>query len=108
MIKTEVLYDMLPQIVEVYEKLDVEGFRNKMTKENKAKKIEDKALGIKLFLFVLKSSQKIKKEVFEIVSVFENMTVEEVKAQSFGKTIATLKEILQDEEAVELFKSAVK
>jgi len=108
MLKTDIVYDALPMVVEIYEKLDVDGFRTKMTKENKGKEIDNKALGIKLVMFILKSTPLIKEEVFEVVSVFEGLTVEEVKAQSIGKTIGSLKEILMDEEAIELFKSAVK
>jgi len=108
MVSTEKVYDMLPAICECYEKLDIEGFRNKLTKEYKGKKTENKDLGLKLLMFVLKNTPLIKEEIFGVVSIFEDKEIEEIKEQSFGKTITSLKELFMDKEAIELFKSAVK
>jgi len=64
--------------------------------------------GINLFKFVLKNSAKVKEEVFEIVAVFEEKTVEEIKAQDFMLTINTFKEIFSDKDAVGLFTQAIR
>jgi len=64
--------------------------------------------GINLFKFVLKNSAKVKEEVFEIVAVFEEKSVEEIKAQDFMLTINTFKEIFSDKDAVGLFTQAIK
>ena len=105
---TEKAFDMLPTVVVLYEKLDLDGYRKQLAKENKGKKdVNNTLLGIDLFKHVLKNSAKIKEEIFEIVSIFEDKTIEEVKAQSFGKTINTVKDIFTDKDATELFKSAI-
>lgn len=108
MLTTNQVFDMLPTVVVLYEKLDLDKYRKKIAKENKDKKdVDSTVIGIDLFKYVLKNSAKIKEEVFEMVSIFEDKPIEEVKAQSFGKTIATVKEIFTDKDATELFKSAI-
>lgn len=107
MLTTEKAFDMLPAVVDIYDKLDIDVYIKKMAKENKGKKLDEKSLGINLFKFVLKNSSKVKDEVFEIVAVFEEKTAEEVKGQNFMLTISTFKEIFTDKEAVSFFKSAI-
>lgn len=119
-ISTEKAFDMLPIVITIYEKLDMDEYRKELAKklaeENKGKDAKDKQnintvfLGIDLFKYIMKYSQKIKTEVFEIVSIAEDMTVKEVENQSLGKTISTLKDIFASEggaDAVELFKQAI-
>jgi hypothetical protein len=108
MINTEKAFDMLPMVVDLYEKLDIDGYRKSLAKESKSKKnIDAEVLGIDIFKYILKNSGKVKEEFFEIVSVFEDKSIEEVKAQGFGKTINTIKEIFTDKDTTELFKSAI-
>ena len=107
MINSEQLFDMLPTVVEIYDKLDLDTYLKKIGKENKVKKLNDKAVGIELFKYVLKNSGKIKEDMFEIVAVFQEITIEEAKTQSFGKTIKTIKEVFTDEEATVFFKQAI-
>ena len=107
MISTEKIFDMLPAVVDLYDKLDIDGYRKKIVKENKGKEADQTELGINLFKYVLKNSGKIKNEVFEIVSVFEDRTVDEIKAQNFMLTLGTLKAIFSDKEAVSFFKDAM-
>jgi len=105
---TEKAFDMLPMVTVMYEKLDIDGYRKKLKAESKGKKdISANVIGIDLFKYILKSSGKIKEEVFEIVSIAEDMTIEEVKAQTFTKTIKTMKDIFTDKDTTELFKSAI-
>ena len=108
MINTEMAFDMLPAVVDLYDKLDIDVYIKKMSEENKGKKLDEKSLGINLFKFVLKNSSKVKNEVFEIVAVFEEKTVEEVKSQNFMLTIGTFKAIFTDKEAVSFFKQAMR
>lgn len=108
MITTSQAFDMLPAVVDLYDKLAIDVYMEKMAEKNKGKKLDEKSLGINLFKFVLKNSSKVKDEVFEIVAVFEEKTVEEVKAQNFMLTISTFKEIFTDKEAVSFFKSAIR
>lgn len=108
MITTNQVFDMLPMVVDLYDKLDLDGYRKKLSEENKGKKdVTAEGLGIDVFKYILKNSGKVKEEFFEIVSIFEDKTIEEVKAQSFGKTINSMKEIFTDKETTELFKSAI-
>ena len=110
MFTTEKAFDMLPTVVVLYEKLDIDGYRNRLIEENKDKSKKDldiKVLGTDIIKYILKNSYKVKEEVFEIVSIFEEKDIEEVKAQSFIKTINTIKEIIADKDAMELFKSAI-
>ncbi|MBU3176093.1 hypothetical protein KPL47_06890 [Clostridium estertheticum] len=108
MISTEKVYDMLPVVTVLYDKLDLDGYRKKFIKENKGKKDIDKnAIGIDVFKHILKNSQKVKEEIFEVVAIFEEQTVEEVKAQSFMKTLNSLKEIFSDKETVDFLKQAI-
>ena len=107
-ISTEKVFDMLPTVVDIYEKIGIEEYRKSVAKENKGKTdVDSMGLGINLFMFVLKNSKNIKEEIFELVAAFEELTIEEAKAQAPGKTIATAKAIFTNKEAVELFKSAV-
>ena len=107
MISTEKAFDMLPSVVDLYDKLDIDGYRKKTIKENKGKEADQTTLGINLFKYVLKNSGKIKNEAFEIVSVFEDRPVDEIKAQNFMLTLGTLKAIFTDKEAVSFFKDAM-
>ena len=108
MFNTDKAFDMLPSVVDLYEKLDLDTYRKKIAQQNKGKEdVNNEALGIDLFKYVLKNSAKVKEEVFEIVSIFEGKPVQEVKAQSFMKTINTIKDIFSDQETTNFFKSAM-
>ena len=107
MFNTEKAFDMLPTVVEIYDKLDLDNYRKQIARENKDNKTSAETLGINMFKYVLKNSKKIKEEVFEVVAIFEDKTVEEIKVQSPGKTINTLKNIFSDKDTQELFKSAI-
>ncbi|AFQ46262.1 hypothetical protein [Desulfosporosinus meridiei] len=108
MLTTEKAFDMLPNVVDLYDKLDLDGYRKKVAEENKGKSLDQMSAGINLFKFVLKNSGKVKNEVFEIVAVFEDKAVEEIKAQNFITTMNSFKEIFSDKEAVGFFKDAIR
>ena len=107
MVSTEKVFDMLPVVVELYDKLDIDTYRKDLEKENVGKRLNKNDLGINIFKYVLKNSLKVKNEFFEIASIFEEKTIEEVKAQSFGKTINVIKEVFTDKETLDFFKSAM-
>lgn len=108
MVSTDKVFDMLPSVVVLYDKLDIDGYRKKIAAENKGKKnLNNEVLGIDLFKYILKNSGKIKEEVFEIVAIFEDKTVEEVKSQSFMTTINTVKGIFQDKETMDFLAQAM-
>ena len=101
---TEQIFDMLPYAVEIYEKIDFDGYRKKLQAKYKGKKIDPTDAGIDAFKFVLKNSSKVKEEFFQLVAIAENKTVEEVRNQNFIETIKTIKEIFSNKELVDFFK----
>lgn len=107
MVSTEKVFDMLPVVVELYDKLDLDEYRKKLQEENKVKKLNANDLGIEIFKHILKNSSKVKENFFEMVAIFEEKKVEEVKNQSFAKTIKTIKEIFTDKEMTDFFKQAI-
>lgn len=107
MVSTEKVFDMLPVVVEIYDKLDIDTYRKELEKENVGKRLNKMDAGINIFKHILKNSSRVKDECFEIVSIFEEKTLEEVKTQSFVKTISTMKEIFTDKETMDFFKSAM-
>jgi len=104
---TEKALDLLPHIVDVYDKLNVDSYIKKTKAKNKGKKVEAELAGIDLFKYVMKNIGKAKEEIFEVVSILEEKTVAEVREQSIFETIKSIKAIFNDEELVELFKSAM-
>ena len=108
MISTSQAYDMLPFVVDLYDKIEADSYVKKAIEENKGKKLDQLISGIDIFKFILKNSAKVKNEVFEIVAIFQDKTVEEIKAQNFVITVKSLKEIFSDKEAVELFVDAIR
>jgi hypothetical protein len=106
MISTETVFDMLPSVVILYDKLDIDGYRKRLAEKNKGNMDAEK-IGIDLFKYILKNSGKIKPEVFEIVATFEGKSVEEISSQSFMTTVNTLKDIFTDKETMDFFKQAM-
>ena len=108
MISTDKVFDMLPSVVILYDKLGIDGYRKKIADQNKGKKnVNNEVLGIDLIKYILSNSAKIKEEVFEIVSIIEEKPVEEIKAQSPIKTFNTLKEIFMDKETTDFLAQAM-
>ena len=108
-VTSEQVYDILPTVVTIYNKIGVKEYRNKLAKENKGKKdIDGTGLAIDLFMFVLGKSKDIKEELFEVIATCEGLTIEESKLLPPGKMIAALKGLFTDKEAVELLTLAVK
>lgn len=103
MITTEKAYDMLPHMVDIFDKLEVKEYGTK-----RAKKVKDsKELGIDILKYVVKNSGKVKEEFFQVVAIAQDKTVEEVKKQGLMTTINTVKEIFKDDELMDFFKSAM-
>jgi len=109
---TEQVLDMLPAVAEILEKIEYKKLIMESKKKYKIKKMEDVEVVaaeavMDLLPAIMKRTKEVKAEIFEIVSIAENKTVEEVKAQSIAQTLQTFKAIFSDKETVELFKSAV-
>lgn len=103
-INTEKAFDMLPHAADILEKLGLKDFILKNQTTDK-KDIDRK--GFDLVVFVLRNSGAVKENVFEIVAIMEDKTTEEVKKQSFVKTLASFKELIQDKELMSFFNMAM-
>lgn len=109
MISSEKAWDMLPYVSDIYEKLDI----TKYIESNQIQLNPDDdfktmmlSVGLGMFSYILKSTPKIKTEVFTIVSILEDKTMEEVLAQSPTKTIKAFRSIFEDKELLGFFKDA--
>lgn len=108
-VSTEKAFDMLPAVVTLYDKLDIDKYRKELAAKNKGKKdVNVETLGIDLFKYILKNSGKVKEEVFEIVATFEGKTPDEIKEQPLPKTIVSFKDLFQDDETMDFLKQAMK
>lgn len=108
-LSTEKVFDMLPMVTELYDKLDIDTYSKEIKEKNKGKKdIDVNILGIDLFKYILKNSQKIKQEVFEIVSIMDGKSIEEVKTQDIFVTFNTFKELFSNKEVMSFFEQAVR
>ena len=107
MVNSEQVFDMLPHVTDLYDKLDLDTYRKEMTQKYKGKEADKMEIGIEVFKYIFKNSHKVKEEVFSIVAVAEGKTIEEVKRQSFPKTILAIKTIFSDKELVDFFKQAM-
>jgi hypothetical protein len=100
---TEKILDILPSVVDIMEKLKLKKFSN-----NKAlQKMNEQQVGYELFKLVAKNTPKIKTELFTIISIVEEKTVEEVAKSSPAETLNTIKELMGDKEVMAFFKGAM-
>ena len=107
MLTNDQVFDMLPYVVDMWEKLDLDNYRKQVTAKYKDKKVDGMEVGIEVFKHIIKNSGKVKDEIFSMVGVVEGKTAEEMKNQSFGKTLATFRMIVSDKEAMAFFKQAM-
>ncbi|NOU63178.1 hypothetical protein GC096_03845 [Paenibacillus sp. LMG 31461] len=106
-ITSEQALDMLPLVVDLYEKLEIDDYRKKLAEDNKGKRVDKTSVGIDLFKHIFKNSGKAKEEVFGIVAAVERKTVEDVKKQNFIVTLTSFKAIFTDKELIDFFKQAM-
>lgn len=101
-LNAEVLFDIAPDIVEIYNKLDLKEFAEK----NKDK--EQKEIGLALIMYILSNTKKFKDEFFNVLSVLQDITVEEAKQLSLPQLIEVLKETGNNKELIDFFGSIMK
>ncbi|WP_067725373.1 hypothetical protein [Oceanobacillus damuensis] len=109
-LSNEQVFDMLPHAVDIYDNLDFDSYRKKLKdeydkKRKNGKKIDPVDASVDAVKYILKNSKNVKNEIFNIIAIAENKSFEEVRKQSFLKTIATFKSIFTNEELVSFFKS---
>lgn len=106
-LSTEQTVDMLPHVVDIYEKANVKEYIRKAKKENKGKKVDIEEEGLDLILYIIKSLSKVKDEVFEVIAIAQVKDIEEVKKQPLSETLKALKELFTDEKLMDFFKEAM-
>lgn len=107
MINTDKALDILPYVADIYDKLEMQEYIEKMKKEYKKNPVSKTEAGLNLFKYIFKNSTKIKDEIFNIVAIIEEKEVEDIKKQSLALTMASLKEIFTDKEFTDFFKTAM-
>jgi 2,4-dienoyl-CoA reductase-like NADH-dependent reductase (Old Yellow Enzyme family) len=100
---SEKVFDMLPYVAEIFEKIDIINYINK----SKGKEKDQEKAGMQMIIYIVKNSAKVKEEFFNVVAIAEEKTVEEVKKQGLASTIKTFKEIFSDPELMDFFKQAI-
>jgi len=98
MISTEKAFDMLPVVVDLYDKLDIDKYREEI--KGKTEGQSKMTAGINMIKYILKNSKLVKEEVLGIVAIFNEQEIEEVRKQSFMLTINTFKAIFMDKETL--------
>lgn len=104
---SEQVFDILPNVSSILTILDIKGYQDKIAKENKGKKLDAQAMGIEFISYILTNTPKFKEDFFAIVAVAESKTVSEVKAQNFGQTIKTFKDLFNDPDLKSFFSQAI-
>lgn len=99
MISTDKVFDMLPHAVAVYDKLKIDEY----LKENKKKG----KVGFNFFKYMVGNLPKVKDEVFNIVALYENKKVQEIKKQDVATTINSLKSLFNEEGLLDFFNQAM-
>jgi len=107
MISTDKAFDMLPHVVDVYEKLDLYKYYEKKKAEYKKNPVTQLKAGEELFKYVLKNAAKVKSEIISIVALMQELPEGEVAKQNFAKTIIEIKNLFTDKETMDFFKQAM-
>lgn len=107
--RTDIAIDKIIEIVPI-----IRGLRPKIQKDeefakfmsdykSKEKETDNLDFAMALIMVLLKN---YKNEVFDILSIICDKTVDEIKAQSIGATINSIKVLLQDEDFKSFFQNA--
>ena len=104
MITTDKALDMVPYIVDIYEKLDKDLLKDKSGSTTE--------IGKKALVAILKNVNKFKPEIYGMVSVAMEEPVDKIRDQSVVKTLLAFKaiynDIFKDPEMMDFFGDAVK
>jgi len=108
MLSSEKAFDMLPYVSDIYEKVNIQKYvlDNKRKGDTKDK-LAIMGFGLDMFSYIMKQSPKVKTEIFTIVSMIEGKDIKEVKAQPFTQTLKTFKDLFEDKDTIDFFKSAM-
>lgn len=105
--KTDIAIDKLiniaPIIAELRPKLKTDEDFKKFIADNKENKLDNFDFVLKILPLFLR---KYKQEIYEILSVISDKTVDEIANQSIGATISTIKELIADDDFKSFFINA--
>ena len=114
MITTEKVFDILPDIIDMYEKIGLKDYNRKLATEYR-KKYPDKPIsdyqeeiGRDVIFYIIKNSKRAKNEFFKVISVLADVTEEEAKKQSLSQTLKIFNELLKDDELMDFFTTAMR
>ena len=122
-IDSEKAFDLLPFVADIYDKVDMRGYiarkkfevvkNNAINKQKSKDKQEPTDMatmlnGIDMFVYVMKKSEEVKEEFFEIVAIIEGRELEDIKRQPPAKTFKTITLLFEDIETMDFFTQAMK
>lgn len=101
---TEKTLELMPTMIDIYDKLDMGEYIKKVRKENKG--ITNEKAAEKALKYIGRNTPKIIPEVIEVVAAVQGDSSDEVKKQSPIKTIKVFMDLLHDPEVSGFFDSA--
>lgn len=106
MITTDKALDLVPYMVDIYDKLDNDLL------DKTVRKGSNTEVGKKVFVTILKNINKFKAEIYGMVAVVTDTTPDEVSKQNIVKTLKVFRDIytdiFQDPDMSDFFGSAVR
>lgn len=104
--RTDVAIDKLCNIAPVLDTLAVKISKDKEMKDFILQYKEEKSNQVFLLKIVPLLLKNYKNEMFEILAVWCDKTIDEIKSQSFGSTISQIKKLIEDEDFRVFFQSS--
>ena len=112
-ISTEKAFDLLPFVVDIFEKLDIQERGKKILEDtqkanpNRLAEELQKEVGIAIMKYIAKNLPKVKDEFFQLVAIASDVDVKTAKARPLAESIQTLKDVFLDAELMDFFRAAV-
>lgn len=103
MISTEKAFDLLPDVIEIAEKLEIKEYIAK----NQGKTNDAQEAGFALIFHIAKNMGKVKENVIALLAKVEDKTEKEIAEQPVGKTYNDFKALMQSEGVMDFFSSAM-
>jgi len=103
MISTEKAFDLLPYMVDIFDKLEIKEY----VKDNKGSTDDAEKAGYELILYVMRNAPKVKDEVIKVVASIEEKPEKDIRKQSIFVTVKSFKELLEADGVLDFFSSAM-
>ncbi|WP_335871965.1 hypothetical protein [Bacillus sp. 2205SS5-2] len=105
--ESEQIFDMLPYAVEIYEKVDLDSYAEKLKKKYKNKKVSQDKIFWEVLMHILKNSQKVKDDFFSVLAIAQGITLNEAKKKPIKESFETFKAIIEDNDLMGFLKASV-